>query len=212
VVISVWPLSGPPKSMGLGARHISRNSPATRSGLRPFTCAVATLAVAIRNFRNTSILLKNSDPQRKSRFRAPQVISADSPYGRAYESGGRGKTGRSAEPPERFFIVAASGLLNCDRRGKSSFSTSGNGRELFLTGRYDRPLHWKRRPDMDYFAGLDISMDETHICVLDREGAVVHQRKTASTQRRLRSSSRKRRPVVGLYSRPGGWRRSCFTG
>ena len=25
---------------------------------------------------------------------------------------------------------------------------------------------------MDYFAGLDISMDETQICVLDREGAV----------------------------------------
>ena len=25
---------------------------------------------------------------------------------------------------------------------------------------------------MQYFAGLDISMDETHICVLDREGAV----------------------------------------
>jgi transposase len=22
---------------------------------------------------------------------------------------------------------------------------------------------------MDYFAGLDISMDETHVCVLDRE-------------------------------------------
>jgi hypothetical protein len=25
---------------------------------------------------------------------------------------------------------------------------------------------------MDYFAGLDISMDETHVCVLDREGVV----------------------------------------
>ena len=27
---------------------------------------------------------------------------------------------------------------------------------------------------MDYFAGLDISMDETQICVLDREGAVFY--------------------------------------
>jgi len=27
---------------------------------------------------------------------------------------------------------------------------------------------------MDYFAGLDISMDETRVCVLDREGAVVY--------------------------------------
>jgi transposase len=34
---------------------------------------------------------------------------------------------------------------------------------------------------MDYFAGLDISMDETHVCVLDREGAVVRESKTAST-------------------------------
>ena len=34
---------------------------------------------------------------------------------------------------------------------------------------------------MDYFAGLDISMDETHICVLDREGEVVRESKTVST-------------------------------
>ena len=34
---------------------------------------------------------------------------------------------------------------------------------------------------MDYFAGLDISMDETHVCVLDREGAVVRESRTAST-------------------------------
>src|SRR6516162_9586419 len=34
---------------------------------------------------------------------------------------------------------------------------------------------------MDYFAGLDISMDETRVCVLDREGEVVHESKTAST-------------------------------
>jgi transposase len=34
---------------------------------------------------------------------------------------------------------------------------------------------------MDYFAGLAISMDETHVCVLDREGMVVHESKTAAT-------------------------------
>jgi len=28
---------------------------------------------------------------------------------------------------------------------------------------------------MDYFADLDISMDEAHVCVLDREGEVVHE-------------------------------------
>ena len=32
-----------------------------------------------------------------------------------------------------------------------------------------------------YFAGLDISMDETHVCVLDREGVVIYESKTAST-------------------------------
>ena len=34
---------------------------------------------------------------------------------------------------------------------------------------------------MDYFAGLDISMDETHVCVLDREGVVVRESMAAST-------------------------------
>ena len=34
---------------------------------------------------------------------------------------------------------------------------------------------------MDYFAGLDISMDETHVCVLDREGAVVRESEAGST-------------------------------
>jgi hypothetical protein len=34
---------------------------------------------------------------------------------------------------------------------------------------------------MDYIAGLDISMDETHVCVLDREGEVVRESKTVST-------------------------------
>ena len=34
---------------------------------------------------------------------------------------------------------------------------------------------------MDYFAGLDISMDETRVCILDREGVVVRESKTVST-------------------------------
>jgi hypothetical protein len=34
---------------------------------------------------------------------------------------------------------------------------------------------------MDYFAGLDISMDATHVCVVDREGVVVRESKTSST-------------------------------
>ena len=38
---------------------------------------------------------------------------------------------------------------------------------------------------MDYFAGLDISMDETDVCVLDREGVVIHESKTASTAKAI---------------------------
>jgi transposase len=34
---------------------------------------------------------------------------------------------------------------------------------------------------MEYFAGLDISMEETHVCVVDREGTVIHEAKTGST-------------------------------
>ena len=34
---------------------------------------------------------------------------------------------------------------------------------------------------MDYYAGLDVSMEETHICVMDRDGVVVHETKVAST-------------------------------
>ena len=28
---------------------------------------------------------------------------------------------------------------------------------------------------MDYFAGLDVSLEKTHICVLDRDGRVIHE-------------------------------------
>src|SRR3981189_2541609 len=36
-------------------------------------------------------------------------------------------------------------------------------------------------PTMEYFAGLDVSMAETHVCVMTRNGAVVHQAKVPST-------------------------------
>lgn len=34
---------------------------------------------------------------------------------------------------------------------------------------------------MEYFAGLDVSMEETHICVVDRDGAVMHEVKAISS-------------------------------
>ena len=56
---------------------------------------------------------------------------------------------------------------------------------------------------MDYFAGLDISMDETHVCVLDREGEVVHESKSASTAEAIAGEWRKRQAVVGLRFETG---------
>jgi hypothetical protein len=69
----------------------------------------------------------------------------------------------------------------------------------------------KRRPSMEYFAGLDISMDETHLCVVDRDGAVVYEGESASTAEAI-ADWRKRRAVVGSCSRPDAWRRSCSMG
>ena len=34
---------------------------------------------------------------------------------------------------------------------------------------------------MEYFAGLDVSMEETHICIVDRDGVVMREAKTLST-------------------------------
>jgi hypothetical protein len=65
---------------------------------------------------------------------------------------------------------------------------------------------------MDYFAGLDISMDETHVCVLDREGVVVRESNAESTAQAVANELAKRRVVVASYSRQGEWRRSCSTG
>ncbi len=36
-------------------------------------------------------------------------------------------------------------------------------------------------PNMEYFAGLDVSMEETHVCVVTQNGAVMHEVKAPST-------------------------------
>ena len=54
---------------------------------------------------------------------------------------------------------------------------------------------------MQYFAGLDISMEETHVCVLTRNGTVVYEalRTACSTLPRARRdfSSRARGGIFG---------------
>ena len=34
---------------------------------------------------------------------------------------------------------------------------------------------------MEYFAGLDVSMEETRVCILDRDGTIIHEVKVPST-------------------------------
>ena len=66
---------------------------------------------------------------------------------------------------------------------------------------------------MDYFAGLDISMDETHVCVRrSRRRGRSREQDGVDGSRRSRANWRKRQVVVASYSRRGEWRRSCFTG
>jgi len=41
---------------------------------------------------------------------------------------------------------------------------------------------------MEYYAGLDVSMEDTHICVVDRDGAIVLEAKTASVPQEIRAT------------------------
>jgi hypothetical protein len=70
--------------------------------------------------------------------------------------------------------------IPCKRSGPYVFNI-GEWRELFREGRYNWPGCGRGDSSKDYFAGLDISMDETHVCVLDRDGVVVRESKTQST-------------------------------
>ena len=36
---------------------------------------------------------------------------------------------------------------------------------------------------MEYFAGLDVSMEETHVCVVDRDGKIILEGNIRSCQR-----------------------------
>src|SRR5438067_2513589 len=63
----------------------------------------------------------------------------------------------------------------------STFSTSGNGRQLFPETDRIGSVIGRGGRTMEYFAGLDVSMAETHVCVVTRNGAVIHQAKVPST-------------------------------
>ena len=73
---------------------------------------------------------------------------------------------------------------------KQSFSTSGNGRELFRGGRYIRSGCGRGDPIWTILLASISSMDETHVCALDCEGVIVHESKTASTAEAIAAGQR----------------------
>jgi hypothetical protein len=56
---------------------------------------------------------------------------------------------------------------------------------------------------MDYFAGLDVSMVETHVCVIDRDGLVIHEVKVPSTPADIKAALARAPAVDKLCSKPG---------
>ena len=42
---------------------------------------------------------------------------------------------------------------------------------------------------MEYFAGLDVSIEETHICIVDRDGVVIHEGKAKCAPKGTRCSA-----------------------
>jgi transposase len=64
---------------------------------------------------------------------------------------------------------------------------------------------------MEYFAGLDISMKETHICVVDRDGKVVYEAKAFTSPAAIAAELAKAPERNALSLRRGAWRPRFIT-
>ena len=62
---------------------------------------------------------------------------------------------------------------------------------------------------MEYFAGLDVSMEETHVCVVTRNGTVIHEAKVPSMPASIAAALA--RAVNGSCSKQAEWRRCSIT-
>jgi hypothetical protein len=63
---------------------------------------------------------------------------------------------------------------------------------------------------MRYFAGLDVSVEETHVCVIDRGGKVILEARTPTAPRQSPPPSRECRPLGAFCSRRAEWPRRSF--
>ena len=58
---------------------------------------------------------------------------------------------------------------------------------------HPQPQH---APDQQHYAGLDVSLDDTSVCVLDANGAMVWRGKCASTPEAIRDALRRHAPAL----------------
>src|SRR5580692_1273763 len=115
---------------------------------------------------------------------------------------GRTRQNRSLRrTPKKLFIKAASGLLNCDRCGNSNFSTSGNGRELFREGRYDRPVIGRGDPTWTILLASISRWTRPIFAFSTAKGWSFTRARRRRRQRRSPANRRKRQVVVASYSR-----------
>src|ERR1700677_2336162 len=94
----------------------------------------------------------------------------------------------------------------------ASFSTSGNGRELFREGPYDWPGYGRGDPIWT-ISLASISRWTRRMFAFSIAKGWWFTRASRSRRRRLLPANwRKLRVVVASCSRPDAWRRSSFTG
>ncbi len=63
---------------------------------------------------------------------------------------------------------------------------------------------------MEYFAGLDVSMEETHVCVVDRDGKVILETRTPTAPKTIVAALAKGPAIEAFYSRRAAWPRCSF--
>src|SRR5215813_3123401 len=70
----------------------------------------------------------------------------------------------------------------------------------------------KRRAAMEYFAGLDVSMEETHVCVIDRDGKVILEARTPTVPKAIAAALAKGPAVERILFETGRMTPTLFHG
>jgi transposase len=65
---------------------------------------------------------------------------------------------------------------------------------------------------MDYFAGLDISMEETHVCAVDRDGKIILEVRTSTAPKTIAAVLAKRPAVERVLFETGRMAPTLFHG